>query len=112
MKIATLSLLLATTAAAFSPLPASTTVPSRSSWMQRSMTAANTALGKPGTAQLDVPWEELGFEFRPTKSHIRIVYKNGDWGPTELVAVSFVHSHTHKFDKHHLTMSSFLRIRT
>lgn len=56
--------------------------------MQRSMTAADTALGKPGTAQLDVPWEELGFEFRPTKSHARIVYKNGEWGPTELVAVS------------------------
>lgn len=81
-----------------------------------SMTAANTALGKPGTAQLDVPWEELGFEFRPTKSHVRIVYKNGEWGPTELVAVSLfcTNYHKFKFDEPHLidTMSSFVRTRT
>lgn len=51
--------------------------------------SAETALGKPGTAKVDVPWEELGFEFRPTKSHVRITYKNGEWGPTELVTVSF-----------------------
>jgi hypothetical protein len=87
MKITTLAFLWATTATAFSPLPAKTL--SRSSWMQHGMTAASTALGKPGTAQLDVPWEELGFEFRPTKSHVRIVYRNGEWGPTELVEVSF-----------------------
>ena len=52
-------------------------------------TASRSALGKPGTAQLDVPWEELGFEFRPTKSHVRIVFKNGEWGPMELEKVSF-----------------------
>lgn len=46
-----------------------------------------TELGKPGTAELDVPWEELGFEFRPTNSHVRITYKNGEWGAPELVKV-------------------------
>lgn len=41
-------------------------------------------LGIPGTAKLDTPWEELGFEFRPTKSNLRITYKNGEWGEMEL----------------------------
>lgn len=40
--------------------------------------------GRPGTATLDVPWEELGFEFRPTKSHLSMTYKDGMWGPMEL----------------------------
>jgi hypothetical protein len=63
----------------------------RSSWMALRMTASSpTKLGKPGTAELDTPWEELGFEFRPTKSHVRIVYRNGEWGPMELVEVSFI----------------------
>jgi hypothetical protein len=52
--------------------------------------AETTALGKPGTAKVDVPWEDLGFEFRPTKSHARMTFKNGEWGPTELVTVSIV----------------------
>jgi hypothetical protein len=41
----------------------------------------------PGTAQLDVPWQELGFEFRPTHSHIKLVYKDDGtgWGEPELV---------------------------
>jgi hypothetical protein len=43
--------------------------------------------GKPGTAVLDVPWEGLGFEFRPTKSHLRMTYKDGAWGPMELQQV-------------------------
>ena len=30
-----------------------------------------------GGAGLD--WANLGFEFRPTKSHIKFVYKNGAW---------------------------------
>lgn len=41
----------------------------------------------PGTAKLDTPWEELGFEFRPTNSHVRVTYKNGEWGEPELVKV-------------------------
>ena len=40
---------------------------------------------KPGSAQLDVAWEELGFEFRPTNSHVKITYKDGSWGQPELV---------------------------
>jgi len=41
----------------------------------------------PGTAALDKPWEQLGFEFRQTKSNVRIVYKNGSWGEIQLVEV-------------------------
>ena len=41
----------------------------------------------PGTAKLDTPWEELGFEIRPTNSHVRVSYKNGEWGQPELVKV-------------------------
>ena len=43
----------------------------------------------PGSAKLDTPWEELGFEFRPTNSHVRITYKDGEWGKPELVKVRF-----------------------
>jgi len=45
---------------------------------------------RPGSAKLDTPWEELGFEFRPTNSHARITYKDGEWGKPELVEVSTV----------------------
>ena len=56
---------------------------------QKSMRLASTAArAKPGTAKLDTPWEELGFEFRPTNSHVRITYKNEEWGEPELVKVS------------------------
>ena len=34
-----------------------------------------------------LPWSELGFEFRPTKSHLRMVYKDGKWGEAEMVEV-------------------------
>jgi len=44
--------------------------------------------GKPGTAQMEAPWEELGFQFRPTKSHLRMTYRDGQWGPMELEQVS------------------------
>ena len=53
------------------------------------MQMSATTLGKPGTAEIGTPWEELGFEFLPTNSHVRITYKDGEWGPTELVKVSF-----------------------
>jgi branched-chain amino acid aminotransferase len=40
---------------------------------------------QPGTADMGVPWEELGFEFRTTKSHVRMTYKDNEgWGPIEL----------------------------
>lgn len=42
-------------------------------------------LGKPGTAEMDKPWRELGFAFRPVKSHLRMTFKNGAWGEPELV---------------------------
>ena len=49
---------------------------------------------RPGTAQLDVPWEELGFEFRPTNSNLRMTYKEGQgWGKPELVQDPFVNIH-------------------
>jgi len=34
----------------------------------------------PGTASIDTPWDELGFEFRPSKSHVKVEHKNGSWG--------------------------------
>jgi len=46
-------------------------------------------IGKPGTANL--PWSELGFEFRPTKSHLRMIFKDGKWGEAELVEVGRMH---------------------
>ena len=50
-----------------------------------SVSAASTEVGAPGTA--DLPWSELGFEYRPTKSHLRMVHKDGKWGEAELVEV-------------------------
>jgi branched-chain amino acid aminotransferase len=47
-------------------------------------TSSSSTVGKPGTAELDTPWEDLGFEFRPTKSNLRITYKDGEWGEMEL----------------------------
>jgi branched-chain amino acid aminotransferase len=65
-----------------------------------SSTAATSSLSmavetnKPGTAKLDVAWEELGFEFRPTNSHIKITYKEGSgWGEPELVKEPYVNLH-------------------
>lgn len=55
--------------------------------MSATVEEKSSSLGKPGTAKLDVPWEELGFEFRPTKSHVRMTFKNGEWGKMELVKV-------------------------
>lgn len=54
---------------------------------QRFVLSSASAVGKPGTAELGLPWEELGFEFRPTKSNLRIVYKNGEWGEMQLCEV-------------------------
>ena len=56
-----------------------------SSSLAVSAEASRTEVGAPGTA--DLPWSELGFEFRPTKSHLRMVYKDGKWGEAELVEV-------------------------
>jgi branched-chain amino acid aminotransferase len=49
---------------------------------------------QPGTAVMDVPWEELGFEFRPTNSHVRMTYKeNEGWGEPELVQEPYINLH-------------------
>ncbi|TFJ80689.1 hypothetical protein NSK_007866 [Nannochloropsis salina CCMP1776] len=45
----------------------------------------------PGTANLD--WANLGFEFRQTRSHIKFVWKNGEWSEGELVADPYVKVH-------------------
>jgi hypothetical protein len=52
---------------------------------QTVLNVATTRL--PGTAKLDTPWAELGFEYRQTNSHLRITYKDGEWGEAELVKV-------------------------
>jgi branched-chain amino acid aminotransferase len=47
-----------------------------------------TAKKMPGSAQLDTKWEDLGFEFRPTNSHVRMTYRDGEgWSDPELVTV-------------------------
>jgi len=51
---------------------------------QQSTSLSERPLGTPGTAKLDKPWDELGFEFRATKSNLRISYKDGKWGELEL----------------------------
>jgi hypothetical protein len=48
---------------------------------------SSTAKKAPGTAKLDTPWEELGFVFRPTNSHVKLQYRDGEWMEPELVQV-------------------------
>ena len=52
--------------------------------------SSSSAVGEPGTADLD--WANLGFEFRPTKSHLKVVWSvtdeetgEGAWGEPEMV---------------------------
>jgi len=49
------------------------------------------AVGAPGTA--DLPWSELGFEFRPTKSHLRMTYRDGKWQEAEMVESPYINVH-------------------
>lgn len=56
-----------------------------------SVSATSTQVGAPGTA--DLPWSELGFEFRPTKSHLRMIYRDGKWGEAELVESPYLNIH-------------------
>mmetsp|Transcript_11261 Transcript_11261/g.27097 ORF Transcript_11261/g.27097 Transcript_11261/m.27097 type:complete len:406 (+) Transcript_11261:1994-3211(+) len=55
--------------------------------------ASTSAKAIPGTAKLDTPWEELGFEFRPTNSHVRVTFKNDEWGEPELVKDPYINLH-------------------
>jgi len=52
-----------------------------------------STLKEPGTAKLDTPWKDLGFEFRPTNSHIKLTYKDGEWGKAELVKEPYINIH-------------------
>ena len=48
----------------------------------------------PGTAKLDVAWEDLGFEFRPTNSYVKMTHKEGEgWGEPELVKEPYINIH-------------------
>lgn len=67
--------------------PYTTTRQSSSSSSPTVLHMSSTAKKAPGTAKLDTPWEELGFEFRPTNSHVRLQYKDGEWMKPELVKV-------------------------
>jgi len=51
-----------------------------------SSTKAETSRKLPGTAEMDVAWEDLGFEFRPTNSHVKMVWKDGEWQKPELIS--------------------------
>lgn len=52
---------------------------------------AGTSHKTAGAANLD--WANLGFEFRQTRSHLKYVWKNGEWSKGELVADPYVEVH-------------------
>ena len=57
-------------------------------------TTEASAVAKPGTAEIDVAWSDLGFEFRPTKSHLKMVWtEDKGWGAAELVDSPYVNLH-------------------
>ncbi|KAL7514873.1 hypothetical protein ACHAXN_012160 [Cyclotella atomus] len=77
-----------------SPLRSKLSVSSQQHGVKQSslfMSTTENAIGAPGTANL--PWSELGFEFRPTKSHLRMIYKDGKWGEEELVESPYLNIH-------------------
>jgi branched-chain amino acid aminotransferase len=61
--------------------------------------SSTTTKKLPGTADLGgIAWKDLGFEFRPTNSHVKMVYTEnedgpGSWGAPELVKEPFVNVH-------------------
>ena len=76
------------------PSAASTTITAKGA-TSKAETKSSTSLyvsttKAPGSAQLDTPWQELGFEYRPTNSHLRMTYKDGKWQEPELVKVKFI----------------------
>lgn len=54
---------------------------------------ATPPLGKPGTAEMGMPWEDLGFQFRDVKSHLKLLCKDGVWGEPELVEGNHIQMH-------------------
>jgi branched-chain amino acid aminotransferase len=96
MKLsATLLLSALASASAFLAAPVTFGTTSTSTRDSSLSVAAETRppLGIPGTAELDKPWKELGFEFRPTKSNLRVTYKNGEWGEPEMCESEFISLH-------------------
>ena len=58
------------------------------------LAATATTRKAPGTADLGgMAWEDLGFEFRPTNSHVKLTWKDGNWGEPELVHEPYVRLH-------------------
>lgn len=47
----------------------------------------------PGTANLDVAWEDLGFEFRPVHAHVELVYKDHAWSQPVLKESPYIQLH-------------------
>jgi len=48
----------------------------------------------PGTADVGMPWEDLGFEYLQTNSHLKLTWKEGEgWSTPELVTEPFVNIH-------------------
>ena len=61
--------------------------------LQMSTEAAAKKL--PGTAKMDKPWEKLGFEFRPTNSHVQLKWtEEGGWSEPEIIKVSLTRCKT------------------
>jgi len=80
-------------ASSFTPPLARKHVIFKSTSVEETDLLEETTLGKPGTAEMDVPWEELGFEFRQTKNHLRLTYSDGSWGEPELVDDLYMNIH-------------------
>lgn len=78
--------------AAFQPISVGSGVSSSSS--SRLYMSTEAAKKMPGTAKLDTPWEDLGFAFRPTNSHVKLTWKEGEgWSTPELVEEPYVNLH-------------------
>jgi len=58
----------------------------------RSQLLSTTQRYAPGTAP-NLDWTNLGFEFRPTRSHLRVVFKDGAWQTPELVEGDTIQIH-------------------
>ncbi len=43
--------------------------------------------------KIDINWDELGFNYMDTNCHIRSVWRNGSWGPVELVDSPYLNLH-------------------
>mmetsp|Transcript_16945 Transcript_16945/g.39125 ORF Transcript_16945/g.39125 Transcript_16945/m.39125 type:complete len:409 (+) Transcript_16945:208-1434(+) len=89
--LATLSL-----SEAFQPISVGNRISGKSNILKDSRLQMSTETAKklPGTAKMDTPWEDLGFEFRPTNSHVKLTWKEGEgWSKPELVEEPFVNLH-------------------